>query len=278
MSASQKSNSHPLLAFFVLAFTFSWLVELPLALYARGILSIQIPEALHYLAGYGPLLSALVVTGWREGSRGIMDLIRRMTHWKVPVQWWLMAVSPFALYLLVGAGLQVIRGLPFDISAVGQVDFLPPLGLAALPLWVLTFGIGEETGWRGYALPRLQKGRSALSATLILWVMWGLWHLPMFFYTYSPSVVPGMLVGLLAGAILFTWLYNSTGGSVLICAVWHGLFNAVTACAPCESGWAAPVVSTAVMAGGLLIVVAFKPAAMFPRKKRNTVSPARRAS
>lgn len=99
------------------------------------------------------------------------------------------------------------------------------LGLAALPLWILTFGIGEETGWRGFALPRLQRGRSALSATIILWVFWALWHLPLFFYSYEASILPGFLIGLLAGAITLTWLYNSTSGTILLVALWHGTFN-----------------------------------------------------
>ena len=65
----------------------------------------------------------------------------------------------------------------------------------------MTFGLGEETGWRGFALPRLQRGHSALSATLILWALWALWHLPLFFYSYDLSVVPGLTIGLLAGAV-----------------------------------------------------------------------------
>ncbi|MDZ7336120.1 MAG: CPBP family intramembrane metalloprotease [candidate division KSB1 bacterium] len=92
-------------------------------------------------------------------------------------------------------------------------------------LWLLTYGIGEETGWRGYALPRLQKNHSALSATVILWVFWALWHLSAFFYLYDPTIVIGFLLGVLAGAIVFTWLYNSTGGSILMVTLLHGVFN-----------------------------------------------------
>jgi membrane protease YdiL (CAAX protease family) len=142
---------------------------------------------------------------------------------------------------------------------LGEIDFLPPLGLFSLPLWILTFGIGEETGWRGFALPRLQKGRSALSATVILWLVWAFWHLPLFFYSYPLPVLPGFLIGLLAGSITFTWLYNSTRGSVLMTALWHGAFNFTTACVSCKAGISAAAVSTAVMIGAVLIVLIFKP-------------------
>ncbi|PKO04512.1 MAG: hypothetical protein CVU41_16805 [Chloroflexi bacterium HGW-Chloroflexi-3] len=84
--------------------------------------------------------------------------------------WWLVAISPLALYVIVALVLRLMQGQWLDLSLLGQVDFLPNLGWGALFLWLFTYGIGEETGWRGYALPRLQKKRSALSATFILWV------------------------------------------------------------------------------------------------------------
>ena len=156
-------------------------------------------------------------------------------------------IAPLGLYLAVAATLWLVQGIPVDIVAMGQVDFLPALGLAALPMWILTFGIGEGTGWRGFALPRLQEGRSALNATIILWAFWALWHLPLFFYSYEVSILPGFLIGLLAGAILFTWLYNSTRGSVLMVALWHGTYNFTTACATCKTGLSAAIISTLVM-------------------------------
>jgi membrane protease YdiL (CAAX protease family) len=99
----------------------------------------------------------------------------------------------------------------------------------ALLLWIFTYGLGEETGWRGFALPRLQEGRSDFSATLILAVFWALWHLPQFFYAFELSFMStGWLVGLFFGAVFLTWLYNSSS-SILIVAVWHGCYNYVTA-------------------------------------------------
>lgn len=256
---------HPLLAYFVLAFALSWVVEIPLALRAQGIIRAEIPFTLHYLAAYGPMLSALILTGLAEGSRGLRELLGRMAKWKVSPGWWLVAAAPLGLYLLVAAALWLVQGQPIDLAAMGQVDFLPALGLAALPVWILTFGIGEETGWRGFALPRLQEGRSALRATVILWAFWALWHLPLFFYSYEVSVLPGFLTGLFAGAILFTWLYNSTDGSILMTALWHGTFNFATACVTCKTSVSAAVISTLVIVWAVLVVVLFKPASLTRR-------------
>jgi membrane protease YdiL (CAAX protease family) len=137
---------------------------------------------------------------------------------------------------------------------------MPNLGIGALFFWILTFGLGEETGWRGFALPRLQRGRSAFSATVILWALWVLWHLPLFFYSYDLAVVPGLLFGLLAGAVTLTWLYNSTGGSILVVAVWHGAFNFTTGCTVCKTSVTAAILSALVMIWAVLVMILFRPA------------------
>ena len=258
-SISTWVKKHPLIYFFVLAYTLSWIIEIPLALQAQGVIRDIFPFSLHYLAGYGPLLSALIVTGITGGSDSLRELWNRMTRWRVKPGWWLVAVSPLGIYLLVAAALWMIREQPIDLIMMGQVDYLPPLGLAAAPLWILTFGIGEETGWRGFALPRLQKDHNALSATFLLWVFWALWHLPLFFYTYDSGIIPGMLIGLLAGAITFTWLYNSSDGSILMVAIWHGLFNYTTACSSCKTGLIPAIISTLVMVWAVIVVIWFKP-------------------
>jgi membrane protease YdiL (CAAX protease family) len=151
------------------------------------------------------------------------------------------------------------------------VDFLPDIGIAAVVLWLLTYGFGEEVGWRGYLLPRLQRGRSAWRATLILWVVWAIWHVPSFFYLHTVSsagTLVGFLLGVLAGAILLTWLYNSCGGSVLIVAVWHGLFDYVTACTECKSGLTAAALSTVVMIWAVVVIPLFKPANLSRQRRQ----------
>ncbi|MFN2235209.1 MAG: type II CAAX prenyl endopeptidase Rce1 family protein [Anaerolineales bacterium] len=265
-------KKYPLICFFALSYALSWIIEIPLALQTQGIIPHIFPFWLHYLTGYGPLLSAIIVTGITGGSKGLSELWGRMSRWRVKPGWWLVAVSPLGIYLLAGAALWVLQGQKMYLAAMGQVDYLPPLGLAAIPLWILTFGIGEETGWRGFALPRLQERHDALSATFLLWIFWALWHLPLFFYSYDPIIIPGMLIGLLAGAITFTWLYNSTGGSVLLTAIWHGLFNYTTACTSCKTGLIAAVISTVVMVWAVVIVIWFQPAELVHTRKLNVFS------
>ena len=258
---SNLARRHSLPLFFFLAYALSWAVEIPLALRAQGLITANIPVSLHYLAAYGPMLAAIIITGLADGQEGLRALFGRMLRWRVRPVWWLVAFAPLVAYALLTLVLRFIPGQGAGFAPLGQIDFLPNLGAGALLVWFLTFGLGEETGWRGYALPRLQQGRSALRATVILWSLWALWHLPLFFYVYDVTIIAGFLFGLLAGAITFTWLYNSTG-SVLLVAVWHAAFNFVTGCVACKTGVAAAVVSTLVMVWAVVVVVWFKPASL----------------
>jgi membrane protease YdiL (CAAX protease family) len=245
-------------AYFILAYAISWSIGVPLALGNQGIIPSILPLWMHYFVGYGPMLSALIVTWASQGGPELRELGQRMIKWRVRPIWWMAAVSPLIISLVVVLILNLVTGSQIHLSALGQVHFLPPLGIGALVLWILTFGIGEETGWRGYALPWLQKDRTALYATLILALVWALWHVPQFFYLFDPAIAIGWAIGLLAGAIVFTWLFNSSSGSILIVAIWHGCFNFTTA-SSAGNGILAAVVSTVVMVWAVVVIVLFKP-------------------
>lgn len=251
---------HPLATYATFAYGLSWAIFVPLALQAQGIIEPVLPGWMHYVASLGPAISAFIVTCWVSGPDGLKELWSRMTRWRVGLLWWIVAFAPIVIFLAI-----VIVGGAFGAGGVrasmlGQADFLPDIGLWMLPLWFLTYGLGEETGWRGFALPRLQHGSSALKASLLTAALWGLWHFPAFFYVYDPSIAVGFAIGLTAGSIMFTWLYNSTGGSILMVAVLHATFNLTSGCTQCKSGVVAAVLSTVVMVWAIAVIAWLKPA------------------
>jgi len=259
-----------MIAYVIAAYAISWAIEIPLALKAQGIISSDIPFGIHYLAAFGPFVAGIALT-WREGkAEGLRDLLKRALRWRVQPIWWVVAFSPLLLFFVSWLIMRVFQGFWINPTILGRFDFLPDLGLWAVFIWLATYGLGEETGWRGYLLPRLQRNRSAWSSTVVLWIIWAAWHAPSFFYLHtasSPGMLVGFLVGLLAGAVFLTWLYNSTGGSILIVAIWHGLFDYVTACTECKSGLVAALVSTLVMLWAVLVVVIYKSENLSPKAR-----------
>ncbi len=244
---------------------------IPLALQAQGLISSEVPFALHYFAAFGPLVAGLLLTRKELGTAGFKELVARITKWRVEPVYWMAAVSPILLLLIMAVLMGFTGGDWPDLGMLGRVDFLPDLGIGSVVLWLATYGFGEEIGWRGYLLPRLQRDRSAWSATLVLWAIWAGWHIPSFFYLHTVAnigMLLGFLLGILAGAVLLTWLYNSSGGSILIVAVWHGLFDYVTACTECKSGLTAAVISSLVMVWAVIVFVIYKPANLSRRAKQ----------
>jgi membrane protease YdiL (CAAX protease family) len=228
-----KKNTLPF--YFVLACAFSWAIQFPLIAVRQGWTSAPIPYSIHYFASFGPAIAALVMTAITTGLPGLRELWNRIVRWRVGWGYAAFALfSPAILFVLAAIVVRLLYGEWPDLSLLGQVNYLPYLGWGVLPVWLVTFGFGEEIGWRGFALPRLQKKMSVSKATLILGLLWALWHVPSFFYheTYIGMdwfILLGFIFGVLCGAVLFTWLYNGTGGSILMVAIWHALFDLLTA-------------------------------------------------
>ena len=126
-------------------------------------------------------------------------------------------------------------------------------------LIIFAGAVGEETGWRGYALPQLQRRFSPLASSLILAGLWFGWHLPQFwviatYRDFAPAGYVGMFCGLACGAVVLTWLYNRSGGSILLVAVWHGLYNLVSG-TQAATGVLAAVVTTLIMIQGIALII-----------------------
>ena len=152
-----------------------------------------------------------------------------------------------------------VAGKPLpNVADFGRFSGFPAIGLAGVLLLILIGALGEETGWRGYALPQLQRRFSPLTSSLIIAVVWFGWHLPQFFViaTYrdsAPAQYAGMFLGLACGSVVLTWLYNRSGGSILLVAIWHGLYNFVSG-TQAATGILAAVVSTLIMIQGLALI------------------------
>ena len=250
---------HPILSFFLLAWAFSWLAMVPLALAGPGVIS-PLPGWLHYLSAYGPLLSALVVIGATEGRPGWRGWWSRLTQGRAGLWPWAVAVSPLVLYGVAAVAERMAQGAWPDPRRLGRLNFLPEIGLWSLPLWLLNSGLGEEAGWRGYALPALRRRHGPRAASFAIACGWMIWHIPAFFYLpsyarFGVGDLVGFFLGVLSGAYLLTWLSIASRGGALLPIVWHGLFNFTTA-PPSSGGLVAAVVSTSAMVMGILAFLA----------------------
>jgi membrane protease YdiL (CAAX protease family) len=224
------AKRHPVASFFVLAYAITWLAWLPDILGYRGGLG----QALMMIAQFGPALAALGLVRYTGAS--MRGWLRGIVRWRVPPWWYAVAVGlPVALIALQGAIFGLL-GYPLDLASVpGRlINFLPSAIVLAL-----IAGLGEEPGWRGFALPRLETRYAPVLATTLLGFFWAMWHLPLVFvdprFSHGfTSVAPQILLALLTiffYAFFYTWVYNRTQ-SVLLCMLLHGSFNAAIGLLP----------------------------------------------
>jgi membrane protease YdiL (CAAX protease family) len=177
---------------------------------------------------FGPLVAAFVVTGLTEGRDGVRRFWRRF--WDVRLAGvWLLVSFPLPLVLIaVPRLIAVPLGYPLQLAWASQ-----PAVLVGWTLNNLTRsgGMSEEFGWRGYALPRLQARWNALVSSILLGVIWSVWHVPLWFLTGSSqqgSSFWPFLASLVLTSVLYTWLSNNAKGSILVAVIFHAMGNTVT--------------------------------------------------
>jgi uncharacterized protein len=243
--AAEQRSVAGVVAFFGLAFALSWGWWVALAVGGR---TVQRGDGwpTHVPGLLGPLLAALIVLEATEGHEGVRRWAAGFVRWPRDARWRLASVAPLGFLALGVAAVAVVGGVPPASDFVRLNGTAPTL--VALLIAVIVNGFGEEAGWRGYALPRLQARLGPMRATLLLAVLWAAWHTPLFFVLasyrgFSPMTVPAFLIGLTAGALVLTSIYNGTGGSILAVAIWHALYNVSAATAAADGTIAA--VSTA---------------------------------
>ena len=172
---------------------------------------------------WGPALSAILITAITRGKLGIKELLRRLLHWRVPARWYLVIFFGWPAITLLAALLHAqITNQPLSFhwnSWSGTLSWL-----LAAP--VLGFWACEEIGWRGFALPRLLGRWNALFSSIVLGIVWWVWHLPYFLGMegINPEFYP-YLVFTISLSILMTWVFNHTQGSLLIATFTHFWVN-----------------------------------------------------
>ena len=219
---------YPLVLFFLLSFLLTWgyfwLIWAPLGL----------PASVIALGGFGPSIAAFLVLAITSGKPGVLRLLRSIVQWRAGVQW----------YLLILLGIPILNLLAFLVVPGILSDFVAPSSrfvrvYLSEMVFSLTIGVAprwEEVGWRGFALPGMQRLHGPVVGTIILGLLWGVWHLPFFFGPLAQTGPDGTFIsasialvefsiGLTGVSVVMTWVLNNCRGSTLLAILLHAVFD-----------------------------------------------------
>jgi uncharacterized protein len=249
----------PVILFFTLSLVFLMVLALPGILGHYGVIVFTMnPLPLMIIGSWTPNIAAFLVVGWLLKERGgIRSMLLRWTMWRISPKWYFAAASPLFLTIALVPLWFLIIGEP--LQNTGALN--PGTIIGMLFISLITGAMGEELGWRGFALPRLQSRMSALTASVVVGTVWGIWHLPLWFtgmgYESTPFLL--FLYSCIVMSVIITWICNNTRGSMVLVTLFHMLFNVglgITATAwdvPLETSLTIVAVAFTIMAGVVLI-------------------------
>jgi len=221
--------------YILVTFSVTWLIWFPLLVNRSFGMNLPIVPGQFYLGSFGPFIGAVVSSAILSGWKGIEDWFKRVYSVHFTLRWISVVCSLLLLYALISVSIHaIVTGHWPNWSKFGLTERLPGFNIWETSLvWMLTFGLGEESGWRGYMLPELYKRYSLLKSSLIVAGVWITWHLPAF--GFNPNYMKmgfgiiGWAISLTYGSILLAWLCRGSGWSVIPVLIWHGGFDLLTA-------------------------------------------------
>lgn len=206
--------------FLAISFGLTWGLAAILMLFYDQVVAlfgeITMTNPLFILAVYAPGFAGILLVWWHYGVRGLGSFFRRLTLWRAPVAWWLFLLFGIPALVYAGAALSGTLDDPFPFTPWYTV--LPAMAVA------LFIGPIEEFGWRGVALPLLQRQFAPFWAGLILGIIWAAWHIPSFLIGGTPQSAWAFgpyFIGVVTISVLMTPLFNAARGSLLIAALYH---------------------------------------------------------
>jgi len=229
MTASE-SKKFDMILFLLITFLFSWLVWLPSVLESQGIITLPAWVGLvTNIATFGPMIGAIIVVGIRSGKHVVKNLLAKLIKTKFRRFWWIV------IFLLapITTGLSYVITVPLT-GDTWTIGFMWSTLVNVIIMFFVGGPLGEELGWRGFALEYFQRKYSALVSSLVIGFIWGIWHLPLHFMIGSTQwYIPiwAFILLQMVMSIIYTWIYNNTG-SVLAAMIFHWAGNAAAMLIP----------------------------------------------
>ncbi|OPY30178.1 MAG: CAAX amino terminal protease self- immunity [Methanocella sp. PtaU1.Bin125] len=253
-------RAHQLLVFFALTFILSWAIWIPLAMNYYGIFPVRIEEGfvmlLRLFGTLGPATSAILVSVLAGGRPAVRALLGQIGKWRVRWKWYAAAALVFPALALASAGIYSLLPGAQQFPAVD----LTAGSLIAIMIILTISVMGEEIGWRGFALPRMQQRWTAFVSSLMLGTIWTAWHLPFWLVlgeleTFGPGYWLMSWAFIMAGSVYITWLMNNTGNSLLMVILFHWCYNVLSVGFLPVSSIVPAYLILIVLAGAVAIVV-----------------------
>ncbi|MFX0141507.1 MAG: CPBP family intramembrane glutamic endopeptidase [Candidatus Hodarchaeota archaeon] len=252
MSKIFSSENRNLILYFLITFSWSWSFWLPAVLSPTGY-SEPLFFAFYLIGVFGPFVGAFSLTFINEKMEGVKKLGKQFWNVKINPKWWLVIIFLYPVLFIVPFFIAVIAG----IYTPPDMYFSQPwLVIVSIPInFAINFigaPLGEEFGWRGYALPRFQARWNAFISSIVLGIIWGIWHLPLLIISTTSDLVISIVLYILMVilvSILYTWIFNNTKGNILGLIIFHTIENTM------EGLFFVPnILYSALFFGGLLLI------------------------